>query len=207
MARGVRTYVALGDSFTCGLEGQRGERWADELARSLPGMRYANLGEIGATSAAVEERQLPGALALEPDLVSLVCGANDVLESVRPDPGLFAGRVVRMIDRIRSQCPQAAIFSITYPDLTPFSDLRPRTEARVRRGTDLFNAALRSVARRHGVLLLEAAGHPGATERENFAGDGFHASAEGHRRIAAAVVRALAQQLGIETRTTEEEQA
>lgn len=204
MARIVRTYVALGDSFTCGLDGERGGRWADEVARSLPGVRYANLARVGATSRAVEERQLAAALTLEPDLVSLVCGANDVLETVRPDPALYASRLARMIARIRGRAPGAGIFTITYPDLSRFLELRPRTETRVRRGTKHFNAALRSVAQRHDLLLLEAAGHPGAGQRENFASDGFHASAEGHRRIGAAVVRALAGRLRIETRTTEE---
>jgi lysophospholipase L1-like esterase len=204
VARGVRSYVAIGDSFTCGLEGERGGRWADEVARSLPDADYANLAEIGATSAAVEESQLPEALTLEPDLISLVCGANDVLETVRPDPGLYANTLTRMLERIRREAPQADVFTITYPDLSRFVDLRPRTQARVARGTRLYNAALRSVAQRHGVVLLETAEHPGAEERENFASDGFHASPEGHRRLGRNVVQTLAERLGIEIRTTKE---
>ena len=82
----IGTYVALGDSFTAGLDPSGECRWADEVARALPGTQYANLASIGATSQDVEQFQLPEALALEPDLVTLVCGANDVLESVRPDP-------------------------------------------------------------------------------------------------------------------------
>jgi lysophospholipase L1-like esterase len=204
MARRVRTYVALGDSFTCGMEGERGDRWPDEVAHALPGVRYANLAEVGATSELVEERQLPDALSLSPDLISLICGANDVLESVRPDPGLYASRLTRMLGRIRAEAPGAQVFTITYPDLSRFIELRPRTEARVRRGTRLYNAALRSVAQRHGVLLLEAADHPGAEERANFASDGFHASPEGHRRLGATVVRVLVERLGIETKTPKE---
>jgi lysophospholipase L1-like esterase len=204
MARLVRTYVALGDSFTCGLEGERGGRWADEVAQSLPDARYANLAEVGATSEEVEERQLPDGLSLRPDLISLVCGANDVLETVRPDPGLYAGRLTRMLGRIRREVPDAGVFTITYPDLSRFVELRPRTEARVRRGTRLYNAALRSVAQRHGVLLMETAEHPGAEDRSNFAPDGFHASPEGHRRLGRAIVRTLEERLGIETRSTKE---
>ena len=53
-------YVALGDSFTAGLEpGQ--PRWPDELARQLGG-RYVNLAEVGATSEHVEQDQLERAL-------------------------------------------------------------------------------------------------------------------------------------------------
>lgn len=204
MARTVSTYVALGDSFTCGLEGDRGGRWADEVARALPGVSYTNLAEIGATSAVVEEKQLPEGLALEPELISLICGANDVLETVRPDPGMYAGRLGRMLERIRKEAPDAEIFTITYPDLSRFVDLRPRTQARVGRGTKLYNAALRSVAQRHGVMLVEAADHPGSEERENFASDGFHASPEGHKRLGGNIVNALGERLGIEIRPIKE---
>jgi lysophospholipase L1-like esterase len=200
----VGTYVAIGDSFTCGLEGDEA-RWADEVAGALPGVEYANLAAIGATSEVVEEVQLPDALERKPDLVSLVCGANDVLETVRPDPGLYASRLTRMLNRIAAEAPGAHVFTITYPDLSRFVELRPRTQARVERGTRLYNAALRSVAQRHGVLLVEAAAHPEAGDRSNFASDGFHASPDGHRRLGANIVRQLGDRLGIETRPQEEE--
>ena len=99
----MTTYVALGDSFTAGLV--TGEpRWADEVARALgPRTRYENLAWVGATSADVEEKQLDQALSLDPDVVTLVCGANDVLESVRPDPSAYAVRLSRMFERLRSR--------------------------------------------------------------------------------------------------------
>jgi phosphatidylinositol alpha 1,6-mannosyltransferase len=187
----IGTYVALGDSFTAGLDPAGECRWADEVARGLPGVRYENLASVGATSEDVEEFQLPQALALEPDLVTLVCGANDVLESVRPDPGSYAMRLLRMFSRLRTEAPGALVLSVSYPDLSRFVELRPRSAARVRRGMQLYNEALRSVARRRGVVVLEAAEHPHADDRGNFADDGFHASAEGHRRIAAGVLSEL----------------
>ena len=36
------------------------------------------------------EGQVEPALALEPDLISVICGANDVLLSTRPDVGIKA---------------------------------------------------------------------------------------------------------------------
>ena len=77
----MTTYVAMGDSFTAGVDPSV-PRWADELARSLGGP-YVNLAEVGATSEQVENEQLEQALALSPDVVTLVCGANDVLYSTR----------------------------------------------------------------------------------------------------------------------------
>jgi phosphatidylinositol alpha 1,6-mannosyltransferase len=187
----MTTYVAMGDSFTSGLTA--GEpRWPDEVARGLgAGTRYENLAWVGATSADVEEKQLVRALELEPDVITLVCGANDVLESVRPDSGAYAERLSRMFARLRSEAPRAAVVTATYPDLSRFLDLRPRTRARVQLGMRRFNAACRRVAERHDVALLEGFDHPAARERGTYADDGFHPSAEGHRRAAAAFLRAL----------------
>jgi lysophospholipase L1-like esterase len=87
-------YVAIGDSFTEGLwddpDGreapQRG--WADLLASHLSARRtaagaeplqYANLAIRGRLLRPILVEQVPAALDLGPDLVSLVGGGNDLL--------------------------------------------------------------------------------------------------------------------------------
>jgi lysophospholipase L1-like esterase len=187
----MTVYVALGDSFTAGLV--PGEpRWADEVARALgPDTRYENLAWVGATSADVEENQLNRALEFGPDVVTLVCGANDVLESVRPDADEYARRLGRMFTRLRREAPDAEVVTATYPDISRFLDLRPRTRARVQKGMEVFNAACRAVARSHEIALLEGFDHPAAAERGTYADDGFHPSEEGHRRAALEFLRAL----------------
>ena len=191
MSRSIDSYVALGDSFTAGLE-PGAERWPDALARELgPDVRYANLAEVGATSEQVEREQIPRALELQPRLITLICGANDVLEHTRPDPGEYAIRLSRMFARLRREIPEAEILTATYPDLSRFLDLRPRSRARVEKGMRRFNAACRMVAGRHGVALLEGFDHPAAERRTTFADDGFHPSEEGHRRAAAEFVGML----------------
>jgi len=187
----VTVYVALGDSFTAGLDPDQ-PRWPDELARSLgPDVRYENLAVVGATSAEVERNQLERALALDPDLITLVCGANDVLESTRPDEHEYAQRLSRMFQRLRQGAPRAEIMTATYPDLSRFLELRPRSRARVEKGMKRFNEAARTVAWSHGVALLEGFDHPAAEQRATFADDGFHPSPEGHRRAAAEFLRML----------------
>jgi phosphatidylinositol alpha 1,6-mannosyltransferase len=182
-------YVALGDSFTAGLEpGQ--PRWADELAKALGG-HYVNLASVGATSEHVETEQLERALELSPDVVTLVCGANDVLFDTRPDDDAYAARLSRMFARLRRELPGVHIVTATYPDISRFLDLRPRTQARVVEGMNRFNAAVRRVARRHDVVLMESFDHPLSKAREIYAEDGFHPSAEGHRQAAREFLRAI----------------
>ena len=197
-------YVALGDSFTCGTEAERPFRWPDLVARALEVERYENFASVGATSRDVEAHQLGPALALEPDLVSLICGANDVLESVRPDSGAYAARLATMLERIRAAAPRATVLTATYPDLSHFLALRPRTARRVRGGMGGFNDAVRSVARRHGILCLDWSDRPESGEPALRADDDFHPSAEGHERAAREVLLALGESIDVLFRARKE---
>jgi len=108
-------YVAVGDSFTEGMSDPDPEipdryvGWADRLAVALAryasdaGQQfgYANLAVRGRLLADIVGPQLDAALALEPDLVSIVGGGNDIL---RPsaDVDALAGRLEDAVVRIRA---------------------------------------------------------------------------------------------------------
>jgi hypothetical protein len=87
------------------------------------------------------------------------------------------------------------ILTATYPDISRFLDLRPRSRIRVELGMRRFNAACRRVAKRHKVVLLEGFDHPVTEERTSFAEDGFHLGEEGHRAAAREFLRALRNRL------------
>ena len=87
---GRRLFVALGDSFTEGV-GDRDQRlpngvrgWADRVAEKLakaePGWEYANLAIRSKRLRHVIGEQLEPALAMEPTLVTLYAGGNDILD-------------------------------------------------------------------------------------------------------------------------------
>ena len=103
--RVVRAYAALGDSFTAGRDSIDAERWADLLAAGMrrvnPDLRYENLAVDGATSAEVLEGQVEPGLALDPDFVTVICGANDVLLATRPDVAGYAERIDAIFKRLR----------------------------------------------------------------------------------------------------------
>jgi lysophospholipase L1-like esterase len=190
----IRSYAALGDSWTAGTGCRPGEPWADRLAATLgarsPGLTYRNLAVEGAKSSEVLD-QLGPALQLEPDLVTVVCGVNDVLFSVRPDAARYARNLSGIVRRLRAALPAVRILTATAPERWEFLDLGPRTQARLERGTRRFNAVTRAIAETHGLGCLDAADHPGLLEPENFVADGLHPSAEGHRQTAAGFARLL----------------
>jgi lysophospholipase L1-like esterase len=196
-------FVAIGDSFTSGIEPDA-PPFPDFVAAELSGWRYANLAVAGARARDVRAGQLDLALALRPRLVSVICGANDVVRTTRPDVELFAADFDEILRRLRSALPQASIVTATYP-AAEFLQLRALSRARVTRGLDEVNAIVRAGSDRHGAVCLELAGHPGRGERDNYAADGFHPSATGHRNAAHTFAACLRDRLGIEIELRAEE--
>ena len=150
-------WVALGDSMNEGVgdpdparpNGVRG--WADLVAEQLtaahPDTRYANLAVRGRLLRGIVEEQLEPCLALEPTLVSLYAGGNDML---RPTVDVDALMEVydRAVARLRSSGAQVVLFTAFDPGRdAPTSWTRPRQA--------LYNEHVREIAERHGCLLLD----------------------------------------------------
>ncbi|MEV7418003.1 SGNH/GDSL hydrolase family protein [Streptomyces sp. NPDC089919] len=186
-------YAALGDSQTEGLgdpDGSGGLRgWADRLAEQLarqePRVRYANLAVRGRLAGQVRAEQLAPALALEPDLATVVAGVNDLL---RPsfDPDAVVGHLEAMFEALTGA--GAVVATVTFPDvarITPLArPLAPRVTA--------LNDRIRRAAGRHGVIVAETAGPAVVTDPRLWSTDRLHAGPLGHQRIAEAVAQALA---------------
>ena len=187
-------YVALGDSFSAGTGGDY-LPWPELTARGLHArgvpVELHNFAKVGATCEEVAEQQLGRALELEPELVTVICGANDVLLSVRPDVEAFESCFESLLSRLRGELPEAVLITATYPDPGRFADLGPRTRKRVVEGIERVNEAIRTEAEANDVLCLALAEHPGVADPANVGKDGFHPSPVGHRRAAAAVLEAL----------------
>lgn len=119
-----RRYVALGDSQTEGLGdgdetgGYRGwaDRLAEHLARAEPDLLYANLAVRGKLAGQIRAGQLEAALALKPDLATVMAGMNDL---VRPgfDPAAAANELEAMFAALSGAGAQVLTF--TFPDLAP----------------------------------------------------------------------------------------
>lgn len=185
-------YVAVGDSQTEGVgdglesTGLRGfaDRFAHRLAEHHPSLSYANLAVRGRRAHQIHQEQLGPALALEPDVATVVAGVNDLL---RPgfDPGQVAEQVASMWGALRAQ--GATVMSMTFPDLwLPGPVARPIL-GRVR----ALNACLRRGARDQGVLLAELEGHQVVGDPRLWCADRLHACAEGHERMAGALAQVL----------------
>lgn len=188
-----RRYVALGDSFTEGLcdvpegddDGAAPRGWADRLAELLdagqrdagaPPLEYANLAVRGRLQRQILGEQLPAALALEPDLVSLSAGGNDLLRPTADVAGI-AARTERAVRALRAAGADVLLVTGVDPRAAPLLRL---TRARV---AD-HNQHLWAIAQRHGALVVDLWGLEPLQDWRMWAADRIHLSREGHRRVA-----------------------
>lgn len=188
-------YVALGDSFTEGVgdpdparpNGLRG--WADRVAEALA--RDAG-GEFGYANLAIRGRKLPQilaeqvepGLALEPDLVTIHGGGNDVLRPKVDIDGLAAA-YDEAVARLRASGATVVVFTIADPGPGGvFGALRGRMA--------IFNEWVREIADRHDATLVDMWRMRGWKVSEVMDADRLHLNAVGHQAIAIAVLDALA---------------
>jgi uncharacterized protein (DUF952 family)/lysophospholipase L1-like esterase len=183
-------YVALGDSQTEGLldpdgrGGHRGwaDRFADMVAASNPALEYANLAVRGRLIGQIADLQLAPAQAMAPDLVTVMGGLNDVL---RPSFDLDAA--LGHLDALLAGFPEATVLTNTFPDISKIAPaigrLLPRVQA--------YNTGIRSLAARHGALLVDFDERGTGTDLRIWSADRIHANALGHSIIAAAFADTL----------------
>ncbi len=179
------SFLALGDSFTEGLNDRvpghgayRGwaDRFADLLAADQPGLRYANLAIRGKLLGEVADEQVPRAVELRPDLVSLAAGGNDIL---RPgsDPDVLAQTFDEAVAQLRGAGCQVLLFTGFDPSAFPvIRMLRGKVAA--------YNMHLRAIAGARDCVLVDLWTMQVLLDRRMWSADRLHLNTEGHRRVA-----------------------
>ncbi len=182
-------YVAIGDSFTEGMSdpdpdhANRYVGWADRLAAHLAPMAsgdnvfgYANLAVRGRLLDDIVGPQLENAIALEPDLVSIVGGGNDILRP-KADIDSLAARLENAVARLRTSGADVLMATPTDPRDAP---LVKATRGRAA----IYTAHIWSIACRHDAHVIDLWGMGALRDWRLWAPDRIHMTSEGHRRVA-----------------------
>jgi lysophospholipase L1-like esterase len=187
------SFVAVGDSFSEGLDdpypdGETYRGWADlvaaALAESTPDFGYANLAIRGRKLGEVVGDQVPAALELEPDLVRLSSGGNDILR-----PTFAAIPLIKRFDaavgRLRRSGADVILFRFT--DFSRFLPLRALLKQRIA----LLNDVAIEAAAQYGAYLVDLESDSDFENPRLWSADRLHMSPAGHRRVAAHVLTTL----------------
>jgi lysophospholipase L1-like esterase len=189
---GYSRYVAIGDSQTEGLwDGNDAvgfQGFADRLAALIdslhPGLQYANLAIRGKLVADVLTEQVPPALAMRPDLITVCVGMNDVIQ-----PGRSFARALINLEYVYAALAAsgATVVTTTFPNVAQFLPLGRLVSGRLAR----INDAIRAAADKYDFRLVDLYSAASMRDLDTWDVDRVHASTKGHMLFAAAAAEAL----------------
>lgn len=188
-------YVALGDSFTEGLGDtdpalpNQVRGWADRVAEQLATAHpeqnwgYANLAIRGKKMQQILNEQIDAAVALEPTLVTIYAGINDIL---RPKVDIDA-----MVERYSQALGKIAATGARILVFTGFDASTSKVFASIRGRTAVYNELVREVAESHGAELVDYWRFREYNDWRLWGVDRMHMSTPGHINMANRVLEQL----------------
>lgn len=181
-------YRGWADLLALGLDGRQEASAEADGGHAAP-LEYANLAVRGRLQHQVLEEQLPAALALAPDLVSLSAGGNDL---IRPgaDVAAMARRTDAAVARLRAAGADVLLVTGFDPSAAPL--------LRVTRGRMAdHNQRLWATAVRHGAHVLDLWAFTPLLDRRLWGEDRLHLATPGHERVAALALATLLDELPV----------
>ncbi|MCW4384609.1 SGNH/GDSL hydrolase family protein [Salinibacterium sp. SYSU T00001] len=186
-------FVALGDSFTEGVgdpapelpNGVRGwaDRFAGLLARTDPDTSYANIAIRGRKLRQVVDEQVEPAIALEPTLVTIYAGGNDILR-----PSVDIDALMRVYDdaivRLRAAGAEVVMF-------TGFDTVASALFRKTRPRTAIYNELVREIADERGAHIVDYWRFDEYDDPRMWDIDRLHMSSLGHANMARRVFSRL----------------
>jgi hypothetical protein len=136
----------------------------------------------------VRATQLASALAFQPDLALVACGANDALRaSYRPE--LLDAELAAIIAPLRDS--GADVITLSMYDIRSAPAIPVRVKHVV--GARMSELARRTTAlsRRLGTIHVDVMGHPAQSQPHMHSADGLHGSMRSHAICATEAIRAL----------------
>ena len=185
-------YLALGDSYTIGTG-------LEDEAQSFPSLlagrlkdetgidvTLVNLGVNGYTTTDLIREELPVARDARPELVSILIGANDIVQG--SDEATYRSRLQQIYQAIKQLgVPAARVMAISIPDFSPLPGAAPLgSPSQLRARIDAFNEIARTEATAAGFRYMDIAEISRRTNRGDnwLAGDGLHPGPTQHRAFA-----------------------
>ena len=201
MNTGPIVYVALGDSTGAGVGARDGgyvARLFKRIAEQQPESKLSNLCVSGATTADVLRGQLDQGVAMNPDLVTVGIGINDIGHGLTLEQ--FSKNYEEILSTLKEKTSAQIVVS-NLPDVSSAPRIPNAMRAEYQRRIAQFSERLEEIANRHGVTIFdvytitkdELPSHP-----EYFSIDGFHPSDDGYELWATQMWPTVARVVGFQ---------
>ncbi|MDQ6713222.1 MAG: GDSL-type esterase/lipase family protein [Candidatus Dormibacteraeota bacterium] len=185
-------YLALGDSYTIGTgledEAQNFPSLLAARLRDETGIDVAltNLGVNGYTTTDLIREELPVARSARPELVSILIGANDVVQG--SDEPTYRARLTQIYEAVKQLgVPGPRVLAISIPDFSALPGAAPfGTPSELRARIDAFNAVAQyeAASRPFRYVDITSISREASTGDDWMAADGLHPGPAQHRAIA-----------------------
>lgn len=187
------TYVAIGDSTVEGIgatEKAKSFAWVvyDVLKKENKSAKFHNLGKSGAKVSDIIDNQLQEVLDLEPDLVLISVGANDV--RARTQVANFERDIKYLVETLCGQTSAKIVIS-SIPDFSGLPSIPFFIRFYVNGVIKKFNNVLRRRANEVQATFVDLHSGSGVFAKnypELISSDGFHPSDLGYAFWAAAII-------------------
>ena len=189
----ARRYVAIGDSFTEGVgdhhralpNGVRGwaDRVAEQLAKNEPGWEYANLAVRSKRLRHIVSDQLKPAIELNPTLITVYAGGNDLLD--------LGTNISTLLDQYEEMVEQLAATGAELLLFTGYEVPLPGPLRAFKRRNQQYNEGVRRIACLYGATIVDYWAFEGLQDSRMWASDRMHLSKSGHKYVAIRVLEVL----------------
>lgn len=183
------TYVALGASDAVGVGSDQpgSQGYVPLVAAHLPrGSRLINLGVSGIHLHQALTKELPLALSISPNLVSIWLVTNDFIGGVSYEA--YTRDLNTLLQQLHTRT-HALVVMANLPDLTrlpAFAKQTPSQKTQTLQAIRHWNAGIASAAAQYGVILVDlfSQGSNLTAHPDYISTDGFHPSAAGYVQLA-----------------------
>lgn len=166
----VKTYLALGDSYTIGQSVSQNERFPAQTVLQLrqQGIKIADpvyIAQTGWTTANLQQAIALQNPAPKFDVVSLLIGVNDQYQRV--DTGTYAVRFTQLLEKsiALAKGKRSGVFVLSIPDYSATPFVAPADKPAVKKEIEQFNAINKRIASNYGVSYTDIT--PSSREAEN----------------------------------------
>ncbi|PFD27129.1 lipase [Bacillus cereus] len=188
-----KRFVAIGDSFTEGIgdevEGISLKSWADHFVQLCENdLKYANFAKRGLVTKEIRSQQFGKALTFNPDLVSLIAGANDVLKG-RWNHHAYKNDMEFMIDTLSKT--GADIIIANLPDFTVRLPLSSEKKQVLREQLLEANEVILSLSREYKLHHVDFWNHHLVNDNTLWSTDLVHPNSKGYVKVAELIFNSL----------------